>query len=209
MLGGSGLLSLLGFVLAGGLAVASVLPLRGRNLRRTPLAVWGMVTAHLGVAVALAGMACESAFSIERLVAARTGETVAVGPWQVEFRGIEPVAGPNWTALEADMVASYGDGDPVAIRPQSRSFWSPPQQTAESALITKRFGQLYVVLGEPAGDGRWQLRLWWKPMVTLIWLGGILIALGGLLSLFGRVAADFRRAVVRVRIASRREDMGR
>ncbi len=147
--------------------------------------------------------------NLERLVAARTGETVAVGPWQVEFRGIEPVAGPNWTALEADMVASYGDGDPVAIRPQSRSFWSPPQQTAESALITKRFGQLYVVLGEPAGDGRWQLRLWWKPMVTLIWLGGILIALGGLLSLFGRVAADIRRAVVRVRIASRREDMGR
>jgi cytochrome c-type biogenesis protein CcmF len=42
------------------------------------------------------------------------------------------------------------------------------------------------VLGQQAPDGRWQLRLWWKPFVTLIWFGGALIALGGLLSLVGR-----------------------
>ncbi|MCC6942439.1 MAG: hypothetical protein IT551_12650, partial [Novosphingobium sp.] len=40
-------------------------------------------------------------------------------------------------------------------------------------------------------DGQnWQLRMWWKPFVTLIWFGGILIALGGLLSLIGRVERD-------------------
>ena len=50
-------------------------------------------------------------------------------------------------------------------------------------------GQLYTVLGKPDGDGRWQLRLWWKPFVTLIWLGGALIALGGLLALIGRGGA--------------------
>jgi cytochrome c-type biogenesis protein CcmF len=42
------------------------------------------------------------------------------------------------------------------------------------------------VLGQPNGDGRWQLRLWWKPFVTLIWLGGAMVAFGGLLSLVGR-----------------------
>ncbi|HEX8256127.1 MAG TPA: cytochrome c-type biogenesis CcmF C-terminal domain-containing protein, partial [Allosphingosinicella sp.] len=48
-------------------------------------------------------------------------------------------------------------------------------------------GQLYTVIGKSDGQGRWQLRLWWKPAVTLIWLGGALVALGGLLSLAGRV----------------------
>jgi cytochrome c-type biogenesis protein CcmF len=47
-------------------------------------------------------------------------------------------------------------------------------------------GQLYTVLGKPDGQGRWQLRLWWKPFVTLIWLGGVLIGLGGLLAMSGR-----------------------
>ena len=209
LLGGGGGLALIGFVLAGGLAVASVMPLRGRELRRTPLAVWGMVLAHFGVAVALAGMACESAFSVEKLVAARAGDMVEVGPWRVVLRRVEPVAGPNWTALEADMTAVYGDNAPVSVRPQARSFWSPPQQTSEAALVTHRFGQLYAVLGEAAEGGRWQLRLWWKPFVTLIWLGGVLIALGGLLALMGRVAFDLRRALARRRIVMRREDMGR
>jgi len=53
-------------------------------------------------------------------------------------------------------------------------------------------GQLYVVLGKVNEDGRWQLRLWWKPWVTLIWFGGILIALGGILALVGRLWRERR-----------------
>jgi len=54
------------------------------------------------------------------------------------------------------------------------------------------------VLGARTVDGRWQLRLWWKPFVTLIWLGGILIALGAALSLVGRVVRE-RRTTRRAR----------
>jgi len=202
-------LPLLGLMLAAGLGVASLLPLKGRDLRRTPLSTWGMVLAHFGVAVALAGMASESAFSVEKLVAARVGDTTRVGPWEVKLDRIEPVAGPNWTALEARLYASYAGSRQIEARPQARSFWSPPQQTSESALVTRWNGQLYAVLGEEADDGRWQLRLWWKPFVTLIWLGGIMIALGGLLALVGRVASDLKRFVARDRIADRRESQGR
>ena len=199
-------LPLIGLAVAAGLGIASFLPLRGRKLRRTPLVVWGMVLAHFGVAVTLFGMASESAFSVEKLVAARVGQTTEVGPWQVRFVEIQPVAGPNWTALEADMFASYGGGKEVEIRPQSRSFWSPPQMTSESALVTRWNGQLYAVLGEQTDDGRWQLRLWWKPFVPLIWYGSIVIALGGLLALFGHVASDVRRGVARGKIAERRSE---
>ena len=206
---GVGLLPAIGFVLAAGLAVASLLPLRDRNLRRTPLAIWGMVVAHFGVAVALFGMASESAFSVEKLVAARNGEIVEAGPWKVRLVDVEPVAGPNWTALEGVLSARYGDGASVEMRPQARSFWTPMQETTEAALETRWNGQLYAVLGGQAEDGRWQLRLWWKPFVTLIWFGGILIALGGLLALLGRVASDVRRIVARAKIADRRESQGR
>ena len=61
---GIALLPALGLSVAPGLLLASLLPLRGRNLRRTPLPVWGMVVAHAGIAVALFGMASESAFSV-------------------------------------------------------------------------------------------------------------------------------------------------
>ena len=176
----------LGLALGAGLVPASLAPLVGRSLRRTPLAIWGMCVAHLGVAVALIGMASDSAFTREKLTTAVPGERVAIGPWLVELRSIMPVAGPNWTALEAELRASRGGGVSV-LKPQSRFFTEPATTTSEAAIETDWNGQLYAVLGaQDAATGRWQLRLWWKPFVTLIWLGGVLIALGGLLALVGR-----------------------
>ncbi|OAN81634.1 heme lyase CcmF/NrfE family subunit [Erythrobacter sp. EhN03] len=200
------LLPLLGLALGVGLAVASLMPLRGRKLARTPLATWGMVTAHFGIAVALIGMASESAFTSERLAAVEEGGSTSVGPWTVVLQGVEPVAGPNWTAIQGRVSASYDGGEPVVLTPQSRNFWAPPQQTTESALVTRWNGQLYAVVGDRSPDGRWQLRLWWKPFVTLIWYGGLLIALGGVLALVGRVLSDLRHRRLAARIADRRAD---
>ena len=184
-----GLLPRLGLAIGPGLLPASVQPLFGRSLRRTPLAVWGMALAHLGVAVAIIGMASDSAFTREKLTAASPGDSVSVGPWLVEFRDVKPAVGANWTALEAELRASRGSGVTI-LKPQSRFFAEPPTTTNEAAIDTSWNGQLYAVLGERDEQGRWQLRLWWKPFVTLIWLGGILIALGGALALVGRLVRE-------------------
>ena len=181
------ILSLLGLALAAGLALASVAPLWKRNLLRTPLFVWGMVVAHLGIAVSIAGMACDSSFTAEKLVAARVGETVAVGPYNVTFDAVDPTFGPSWQALQATLLARRGDGDVLTLNPQARTYWAPPTETSETAIHTALDGQLYTVLGKQAADGRWQLRLWWKPFVTLIWAGGAMVAIGGALALIGRL----------------------
>lgn len=188
-----GLLPMLGLALAAGLAVASVVPLLGRNLLRTPLFVYGMVLAHLGIAVSLAGMAASSAFTSETLVAKRIGESAGAGPYRVTLRGIRPVIGDNWTALEARLEVQRGDGARGVLAPQSRFFSNPPTTTSESAILTALDGQLYTVLGQSDGQGRWQLRLWWKPWVTLIWFGGMMIALGGALSILGHWLRDRRQ----------------
>ncbi|MFT3977108.1 MAG: heme lyase CcmF/NrfE family subunit [Sphingomonas bacterium] len=193
--GGIGWMQLAGLSLAAGLAVASVAPLWKRDLRRAPLFLYGMVVAHLGIAVSLGGMAASTAWTQERLVAARVGEPVTVGPYSVTFEGVNPVIGANWSALEARLAVKRGeDGDLLYLRPQSRYFSNPPTNTSESAIATMLDGQLYTVLGQPDDAGRWQLRLWWKPWVTLIWLGGALVALGGALSMLGHILRDRRTA---------------
>ena len=199
---GMSILPRLGFAVAAFLAASSMLPMIGRNPLRAPLATWGMVIAHFGIAVALAGMASNAAFTSERLAVAKPGETLTVGPWSVQLEGVTPTAGKNYTALEAELHASRGEGI-IVLKPQSHYYSDPPTETNESAIETFWNGQLYTVLGKSDPSGGWQLRLWWKPFVTLIWLGGALIALGGALAMLGRVsrfrwrhaaAAEWRKA---------------
>jgi cytochrome c-type biogenesis protein CcmF len=176
----------LGFSVASFLAAASILPLVTRNPLRAPAATWGMVVAHFGIAVTLAGMAANAAFTSERLAIAKPGERLNVGPWLVQLQDVTPTAGKNWTAVEAQLQASRGSG-PVILKPQTRYFSNPPTETNEAAIETFWNGQLYTVVGKEDPSGGWQLRLWWKPFVTLIWAGGALVALGGALAMFGRL----------------------
>jgi cytochrome c-type biogenesis protein CcmF len=198
---GIGVLPLVGLALAAGVGIASIAPLWGRDLRRTPLFTWGMVVAHFGIAVSLAGMACDAAFTKETLVATRIGEAQRVGPFSVMLDEVKPAAGDNWSALEARLSVRRGDGAPIELRPQSRFFANPTMTTSESAIATRLDGQLYTVLGQQDESGRWQIRLWWKPFVTLIWFGGVLVALGGALSLGGRMRRE-RRSASRVALAT-------
>ena len=181
-----GILPRLGFTAGVYLAAASILPLVDRNPLRAPLATWGMVVAHFGMAVALFGMAANAAFTSERLAVARPGDVLSVGPWQVQLQDVTPTAGKNWTAVEGELRATRGQGL-VILRPQTRYFSDPPTETNEAAIKTFWNGQLYTIVGKPDLGGGWQLRLWWKPFVTLIWAGGALVALGGALALLGRL----------------------
>jgi cytochrome c-type biogenesis protein CcmF len=189
---GMSILPRLGLAIATYLAAASILPLIGRNPLRTPLGTWGMVVAHFGIAVALTGMAMNAAFSSERLAVIKEGETLTVGPWFVTLEGITPAAGKNYTAMEAELRANRGEGV-ITLNPQTHYYSDPPTETNEAAIRTFWNGQLYTVIGKPDPSGGWQVRLWWKPFVTLIWAGGGIIGLGGALALLGRVWRRRRR----------------
>jgi cytochrome c-type biogenesis protein CcmF len=81
----------------------------------------------------------------------------------------------------------------VTLKPQTRYISDPLTETNEAAIETFWNGQLYTVVGKADLSGSWQLRLWWKPFVTLIWAGGALIGLGGALALLGRLSRLRRR----------------
>ncbi len=184
---GVGIFPILGIAFALALAVASFVPLKGRNLLRTPLPIYGMVIAHFGLAVSVFGMASESGFSKEALTALSPGQSAKVAGWTVKLDDVNPAIGDNWVGIQGELLANR-DGKTFALHPQSRQFFQPEMQTSEAALLTRWNGQLYAVIAQPdERTGKWQVRLWWKPYVTFIWFGGALVALGGLVALLGRM----------------------
>ena len=72
------------------------------------------------------------------------------------------------------------------MTPSKRNFTTRGSSTTEAALLTRGASQLYLSLGELNPDGSAAVRLYYKPLVLLIWLGCIVMVIGGGLSLSDR-----------------------
>jgi cytochrome c-type biogenesis protein CcmF len=156
------------------------------GLAREPRAWWGMTLAHLGVAVFITGVTLVKGYETERDVRMAVGDTVAVGGYTFRFTGVRDAAGPNYRAVRGAVEVAR-DGRAVrSLHPEKRVYLAQEMPMTEAAIASGPFGDLYVSLGDPVGEGAWTLRIYHKPFVTWIWGGCLLMALGGLLAISDR-----------------------
>lgn len=165
--------------------------------RHLPRAAWGMTVAHLGVALLVMGITVSETWQVEVQQVMKPGETVQVGPVQYRFLGVAPYKGPNYTAQRGRFEILEGGKVVDELRPAQRRYQQPPMETTEAAIRPSLLGDLYAVVGEGDAARGWAVRLYWKPLVSWIWLGALIMALGGFLSLTDRrlrVGAPARRS---------------
>jgi cytochrome c-type biogenesis protein CcmF len=157
--------------------------LRAKGL---PRSTWGAAFAHFGLGITLLGVIGETQWSLERIAELKPGQTMSIRRYELGFDGVSSRQGPNYRELAAHFTVRR-QGDVIGImEPAKRSFPSRGTATTETALLTRGFSQLYLSLGEPNADGSITVRLYYKPLVLLIWLGAIVMVLGGALSLSDR-----------------------
>ncbi|HTY51289.1 MAG TPA: heme lyase CcmF/NrfE family subunit [Steroidobacteraceae bacterium] len=186
--GGRHLAAAAGFGLGAWIILSSLVDPIDR-LRRSltlPRAVLGMTLAHIGLGVAVIALTGVESYTAERDIALGAGETAAVGGYEFRLLGTSQAQGPNYDATRADVLVSR-DGRPiVTLHPEKRQFWVQ-QQERTVAGIHNRFGtDLFIALGDDLGAGRWSFRAQIRPLISLLWLGPLLMALGGLVALSDR-----------------------
>jgi cytochrome c-type biogenesis protein CcmF len=163
-------------------------------LRGTTRGVWGMLLAHLGLAVFIAGVTVVSTLDVERDLRMAPGDSVMVGGYRYRFDGVRRTQGPNYQAVEGTVTIFRGERPIAVLHPQERTYRVQQNPMTEAGIAAGLFRDLYVALGEPLADGAWSLRLQYKPMVRWIWLGGLLMVVGGL---FAATDPRYRRRAVR------------
>ncbi len=147
---------------------------------------WGMVLAHLGMAMSVWGIAFSQNYSIERDVRMNVGDSVQIADYQFTFQGITEANGPNYLGGKAQ-VDIRRNGQVEAILFAEKRFYTVSKMTMTEAAIDWGFTRdIYVALGENLGQDAWALRLYYKPFIRWIWFGGVFMALGGLLCMFDR-----------------------
>ncbi|KRB32020.1 MULTISPECIES: heme lyase CcmF/NrfE family subunit [Mesorhizobium] len=162
-----------------------------------PRSVFGTALAHLGLGLTLLGIVATLSFGTEKILTMRAGETVELSGHTLRFVGLYPAQGPNYSEDRGRFELIGVSGSRVGEISSAKRFYPVRQTTTtESGIKTLGFSQLYISLGDEGKDGSVVVRLWWKPLVTLIWGGGLVMMAGAAMSLMDRrlrVGAPSRR----------------
>ncbi len=195
-----------GFLLALWIVAASITTLVSR-LKQTPgtgIAKWraqsrsfyGMLLAHVGMAVFVVGVTMVKSYEAEKDVKLSVGESVDLGGYTFRFDALNDVKGPNYVAARGTFTVTQGASAVSIMHPEKRIYNVQKNPMTEAAINTGFTRDLYVSLGEAVEGGAWVVRVQVKPFVDWIWGGCVLMALGGLLAVLDK----------RYRLAARRRD---
>jgi cytochrome c-type biogenesis protein CcmF len=155
---------------------------------RMPLSFLGMILAHFGMAVFVAGVTVVMTYSQEKDVRLEPDSTYELSGYNFKFLGVKNVTGPNYEAQQGHLEI-YDQGEKIAdLHPQKRAYsgMGNPMPMTEASVDTGLSRDLYAAMGEPLGDTAWSLRLYYKPMISWIWLGCLLMTAGGVLAVSDR-----------------------
>jgi cytochrome c-type biogenesis protein CcmF len=164
--------------------------------KQTP-SYYGMLLGHLGIAIAIFGVAITVYYSEEKDVRLEPGQSVTLSGYEFTLVKMHRVQGPNYVADQGEIRVREDGETVVTLRPEKRLYNASGQVMTEAAMDDGVFRDLYVALGEPVDDTAWAVRVHYKPFVRWIWFGGMLIALGGFITMFDRrYRAVQRRAAI-------------
>lgn len=152
-----------------------------------PRSVFGTAAAHFGLGVTVLGIAAVTSLEVEQIAVMQPGDTLPVAGYTLRFEGKAPHRGPNFVEEQGRFTYfDKGGRERGTIISSKRVYTARQMPTTEAGIATRGFSQLYVALGDDIADGGVVVRAWWKPMVLLIWLGGVVMMAGGVVSLLDR-----------------------
>ncbi len=155
---------------------------------RLPPRVWGMTLAHIGLGLFVIGAVVETTGRYETTVALAEGGSGTVAGWTLTLDQVRAIEGPNWYADRAQLTATRGSAKAV-LAPTKRYYPAAQMPTTETAIHKTGTGDLYAALGEQRivdGEPRWVFRVYYNPLIDMVYFGVILMALGGAFSLWPR-----------------------
>ena len=162
--------------------------IRFKKPGRIPPSFWGMHLAHLGIAVITVGITMVKTYEVERDVRMGLNDTVTIENYSFELVGVSDVNGPNYKAIRGDVKVTKDGKQLEMLYPEKRKYFSSAMPMTEAGIDSGFFRDLYVSLGEPIEGERlqWSVRVFYKPFISWLWYGAILMVFGGLLAVSDR-----------------------
>jgi cytochrome c-type biogenesis protein CcmF len=144
---------------------------------------YGGLIVHVGVVIAIIGIAVSSVYKVEREQTLKPGESLSVGSYMVRFDGMAAGERPTHILVWANLMA-FKNGKPLRELTPGQRFY--PNQQTPFASVDARYHwneDLYVILSAFERNGSSAtIKVLINPMISWIWIGGVVILLGVLVA---------------------------
>ena len=145
---------------------------------------WGGYIVHVGMVVIFAGITGSSAFQIEETRVLSPGESFSLGGYEMTYHEVTFTTTPRAETFEARLGLSRDGRSLGTLRPAKEFFPAFRNQPASEVDIHHSFAEdLYVVLLHASSDGSATFKAYLNPLVSWIWLGGLLFLVGGFVTM--------------------------
>ncbi len=156
------------------------------HIRFQGLNNWASFFAHSGFAILILGVSISSSHQNEYEGKLDINNQINFSGYILKFESFNEEIVENYITTKGKFKLSRNDNE-FFLYPEKRFYPIEQSQTTEAAIISSNLSQFYLVLGEQINDKSWVIRIWYKPMIMLIWIGGLFMGIGGLLSLVKRI----------------------
>ncbi len=158
-------------------ALVALARLTAKNRRR-----YGGYVIHLAVVMIFVAITGSALFRIEKQVTLNQGERFDLGPYTLQYNGLEERDTPHISYLMANMTVLEDGRQVDTLRPEKRFYKKPEQPTTEVAIRSTLGADLYLVLGSYDADTHMATILaYLNPLIGFLYWGGITLALGTLI----------------------------
>jgi cytochrome c-type biogenesis protein CcmF len=157
-----------------------------RRLSNLPRSAYGTMLAHAGLGFVVIGIVATTAWRSEAILALKPKESTDIAGYHLTFEGVVPREGPNYRERVGLFKVTRDGGAVTELEPSKREFTVEKSATTEAGIHASWGGDLYVVLGDQLKDGGYSVRVYFNPLVRLIWIGALVMFAGGAFSLSDR-----------------------
>ena len=148
-------------------------------LRAQSASYYGMLIAHIGVAVFIFGVTMVNGFEEEKDLRMSAGTSNSLAGYDFVLNNIQQVQGENYVAAQANITVTKDNQFVTIMKPEKRKYFSSQMLMTEAAIHTSFSGDLYISMAEAISNTEWGVKIQFKPFINWIWGGAFLIALGG------------------------------
>lgn len=142
-----------------------------------------MIIAHLGIAMIVLGITINKTYSQERQIKIHPGESVSLAGFEFQFKQVNVITTRSYQSKVAEFNVLSRYGHSQLLSAEERTYRSHEQTLSRPGISYTILRDLYLALGNSFPDGSWAVRIYYKPCVRWIWLGGFLVLIGGLLAI--------------------------